>query len=534
MKRTIVMKILYKTIFFLLVFHLTAIGQNHRWELGTLIGVSGYNGDLVQSGIYDANEIHLGYGLFVRNNIHPNLSFRLNFLSGSISGDDANDAELGESRGFQFSSPLTEVSLQVELDLLGHKRYNGQARFKKMITPYVFGGVGYSVFDQTIDYNEAFLSSQGNDSDNLKLLESIANDKKTGAARGSLTIPIGLGLKIDLTEKSTLAFEWGARPSFTDFIDGVSQSGDVENTDWYSFGGATFSVRFGEKDRDKDGVPDSKDLCPNVSGSKAVSGCPDIDQDGIVDNEDACPYEKGYIELNGCPDRDKDGIADKEDECPNEAGILKYNGCPIKDADNDGVPDESDLCPYEVGLAKRNGCPYRDQDGDGVEDNDDRCPDAAGFPFNKGCPDTDNDGIVDVDDDCPRIQGSIEDKGCPKFLKDGIAGFNNNYVLFDEDSDIIKPDYFILLDQIAEVLRKYPDYKLRLEGYSDNRGNDHISQLVAESRAKACYSYFISLGITKDRLIYRGYGENKPIGDNNTTEGRALNRRVEFVLFKSN
>ena len=103
----------------------------------------------------------------------------------------------------------------------------------------------------------------------------------------------------------------------------------------------------------------------------------------------------------------------------------------------------------------------------------------------------------------------------------GFLLFQKNFILFDESSHFIKADYYVLLDKLIELLRQYPDYKLRIEGYSDNQGNDYISQQLAERRAKSCYDYITALGIEKDRILYRGYGENKPIGDNSTLEGRS-------------
>ncbi len=98
-------------------------------------------------------------------------------------------------------------------------------------------------------------------------------------------------------------------------------------------------VRIEPADRDKDGVPDADDECPEVPGTAGNKGCPllkDTDNDGTPDATDACPNEPGPIENRGCPitDRDKDSIADPEDACPDEQGVPdpdpKRNGCPRK------------------------------------------------------------------------------------------------------------------------------------------------------------------------------------------------------------
>lgn len=83
-----------------------------------------------------------------------------------------------------------------------------------------------------------------------------------------------------------------------------------------------------EEDRDKDGIPDKDDRCPDVAGLAALQGCPDRDGDGIADNVDACPDKAGPAEFNGCPDTDGDGIPDNLDRCPTVKGVASMNGCP--------------------------------------------------------------------------------------------------------------------------------------------------------------------------------------------------------------
>ena len=83
----------------------------------------------------------------------------------------------------------------------------------------------------------------------------------------------------------------------------------------------------------------------------------DKDKDGVVNEKDKCPDEPGEVALEGCPDKDGDGVADKDDKCPDVAGSDKYNGCPIPDSDGDGLNDEEDLCPNLRGIFENKGCP---------------------------------------------------------------------------------------------------------------------------------------------------------------------------------
>lgn len=81
-------------------------------------------------------------------------------------------------------------------------------------------------------------------------------------------------------------------------------------------------------DRDKDGILDNVDKCPDVFGLAAFGGCPDSDNDGIQDSEDKCPTVAGLSKFAGCPDGDGDGIMDSEDRCPTVAGVVSMQGCP--------------------------------------------------------------------------------------------------------------------------------------------------------------------------------------------------------------
>lgn len=101
------------------------------------------------------------------------------------------------------------------------------------------------------------------------------------------------------------------------------------------------------------------------------------------DNQRAYYYIDGIsVNLHPEDDRDKDGIIDKEDACPDEAGVSSTNGCP--DKDGDGVADKMDACPDKAGPADKQGCP--DGDGDGIADHLDKCPTVAGVASMKGCP----------------------------------------------------------------------------------------------------------------------------------------------------
>ena len=296
---------------------------------------------------------------------------------------------------------------------------------------------------------------------------------------------------------------------FTDHLGVNLQTGyhhgfQKNGTDYFQHS-AGIVIKFGSKDTDKDGIPDNKDTCPEVAGLKEFNGCPDTDGDGIADKDDACPQVKGLKEFNGCPDTDGDGIADKDDACPEVAGPKEFNGCP--DTDGDGIADKDDKCPDVAGPAENGGCPWPDTDGDGVLDKDDLCPEVAGPASNKGCPEPDEK----------------EQKQLNQYAKT---------ILFDTGKATIKFQSAEVLNQIINVLKKYPNSRFRIEGHTDSTGKKAKNMILSQNRADAVKVYLIQGGIDAGRLESQGFGPEKPIASNKNKKGRELNRRVEINLIK--
>ncbi len=321
-----------------------------------------------------------------------------------------------------------------------------------------------------------------------------------------------------------------------------------------------------KNDRDGDGVVDGLDACPDRAGLKRFNGCPDTDGDGVADPLDSCPFKAGPASNDGCPesDRDGDGVIDRLDRCPDRAGLKRFNGCP--DTDGDGVADHLDRCPDRAGLKSNQGCPQeiRDRDGDGVPDKQDRCPDRPGLKRFNGCPDTDGDGVADHLDRCPSEAGLVSMSGCPDSDGDGISNaedrcpykfgprsnqgcpqervtistqdrelldFAMRAVQFDHSRSTLKVESYAILDQIVEIMNRYPQYSLSIEGHTDNTGGAQYNLILSEQRALACHNYLVAKGVSPSRVKSKGFGETKPIADNNTYGGRSLNRRVEFNLY---
>jgi outer membrane protein OmpA-like peptidoglycan-associated protein len=285
----------------------------------------------------------------------------------------------------------------------------------------------------------------------------------------------------------------------------------------------------------------------------------DRDEDGIPDAEDACPDVKGVRDpdpkKNGCPpDRDGDGIADVDDACPDVKGVRsddpKKNGCP-PDRDGDGIVDAEDACPDVKGVRsddpKKNGCPPEsDRDGDGILDAVDACPDVKGVassdPKKNGCPpDRDEDGIPDAEDACPDVKGVSDPdpkkNGCPHVVvtKTEIVINQQVHFLFGKSkiSQTVDPVSDSLLTEVRDAIQAHPEMKhIEVQGHADNIGDAQFNQLLSEARARAVRDWLVQRGIPAEKLSAKGYGSRVPTAPNDSENGRAENRRVEFKIIK--
>jgi OOP family OmpA-OmpF porin len=177
-----------------------------------------------------------------------------------------------------------------------------------------------------------------------------------------------------------------------------------------------------------------------------------------------------------------------------------------KDTDGDGIADSLDACPLVPGLQSYKGCPIPDRDKDGVNDEADQCPDLPGDKANAGC---------------PLVQKDIREKM-------ELAAKN---IFFETDRYKLLPASYTALNAVARILKDHPLLKLDIEGHTDNSGSPEKNKTLSQHRAGAVLDYLSSrAGIKKERLSAAGYGSSRPIAGNDTPEGRALNRRVEFKL----
>ena len=260
---------------------------------------------------------------------------------------------------------------------------------------------------------------------------------------------------------------------------------------------------------------------------------PDTDKDGVYDDVDKCPTIFGLPRYQGCPipDTDADGVNDEEDSCVTVSGVARYHGCPIPDNDKDGVNDEEDSCINVPGLPQFHGCP--DTDGDGIPDPQDKCPTVPGVIKYQGCPvpDTDGDGIPDDLDACPNQPGPAATHGCPieKIVVQITADFKN--ILFNFGKSSIRPESEEIIGRAAKIMNEQiPNSSFYVDGFTDNVGSAARNKTLSKARAQSVVNLLIRYGVSKDRLLARGFGKEYPKCTNSTEDGRQCNRRVEVSI----
>jgi OOP family OmpA-OmpF porin len=244
-------------------------------------------------------------------------------------------------------------------------------------------------------------------------------------------------------------------------------------------------------------------------------------------------------------DTDGDGVLDKHDACPDtpKGAVVDATGCPV-DSDGDGVYDGLDSCEDTPRGATVDsyGCPS-DSDGDGVLDGLDTCANTptGAMVDRKGCPlDSDQDGVFDGLDQCPDTDTNlqVDINGCPIAVTDtevqllDTGTISTNKVVFATSSADLDMGDTAVLQEIGETLSRWPELKLEIGGHTDSSGSAAFNQKLSQQRAQSVLDYLTANYPEIDTTQYTvvGYGEENPVANNETVEGRAANRRVEFKV----
>ena len=507
------MKKIFTAILIAITFTSFSQTKDLPWQVGLGVGLSEYSGDLGNGFfLFDLTGHNIGpIGATKKNTPGIGVITVNKYLNSNF--DLSLRGYYGEWGYYKENSPLNYFFRNM-VGVECTPRWKFLAMDNAKFVPYLTAGVGFGRI--TMNTKDDKYGIFGLDKSYLY----------------QFTIPMGLGINVNLTEKIGLNLQSNFMWTSCDDVDQKNNTNNTFSTDaaWLHTIGITFNL--GKmKDADGDGVADRKDKCANTPAGALVdaSGCIiDKDKDGIADNLDACPDKAGMASFKGCPDTDNDGIEDAKDKCPTLAGIAKFDGCP--DTDNDGVQDSEDKCPNVSGIAQFKGCP--DTDGDGFQDSDDDCPTVKGIAQFKGCPDSDGDGISDNNDKCPTVAGPSSNNGCPEVKAEVRKLFERALqgVQFEVGKSTIKKESFAILNNVAKVMIDNPSYKLYVAGHTDNVGNADKNLQLSINRASAVEKYLESKGVATDRVRSEGFGQTNPVADNATKEGKAKNRRVEFKV----
>ncbi|MBO4708069.1 MAG: OmpA family protein [Elusimicrobiaceae bacterium] len=115
-------------------------------------------------------------------------------------------------------------------------------------------------------------------------------------------------------------------------------------------------------------------------------------------------------------------------------------------------------------------------------------------------------------------------------IEDEISVILNNDILFQYGKTDLSKESKQTLDKAVELLNQIPNRTLVIQGHTDSVGSDEYNMELSEQRAKRVYDYMMGQGLQIKEVSYKGFGEAKPVADNNTKEGRQANRRVEFRI----
>ncbi len=315
----------------------------------------------------------------------------------------------------------------------------------------------------------------------------------------------GLGQRIPLGSNAIFRWEGRVTHAFEDEEDLIGEA----MTHWGAIG--VISYVWGGRDTDQDGVKDAKDDCPQTPLGAHVDprGCPtDADGDGVYDGLDTCADTPAgaRVDASGCPtDSDGDGVFDGLDACPDTpAGArIDATGCAL-DSDSDGIADGIDQC---------DGTP------------------AGAVVDARGCPtDSDGDGVFDGLDQCPNTEAGtrVDERGCAVLFEEEKAELVLEGVQFEFNRADLKDTSTATLDRVAASLMAWPEIRVEVGGHTDSRGRDAYNLDLSTRRAAAVRDYLIQRGVPADQLTSHGYGETRPVADNDTEDGRARNRRVEL------
>lgn len=368
---------------------------------------------------------------------------------------------------------------------------------------------------------------------------------------------LGLGIEFALTPQWLIDITAGSALFTTDNINGLKSNKNdkfLHDYDRYSnIGlGITYVVGSCHTDEDKDGLEKCDEDLLKSDPKNA-----DTDGDGLKDGEEYLTYKTNLLKADTDGDGLKDGQEVKDTKTdPNKmdtdgdglndgAEVNDYNTNPLKvDTDGDKLSDSEEVNTTKTDPNKA------DTDGDGLSDyeeinttkTDPKIPDTDGDGLNDGAEvNTYKTNPLNKDTDAGSVPDGVEvNRGTnPLDKSDDVAkvvavgqAWNLRGIRFASGKAEILPESHQTLDSAYQALKLNKDWLVEIQGHTDSDGSNKANQTLSEKRAQSVKDYLVSKGIDPSRIATKGFGELKPIASNKTKEGKAQNRRIEFVRTK--
>ena len=402
----------------------------------------------------------------------------------------------------------------------------------RSFSPYVYVGGGAMFYKR----KNGLKSPVPNDDMNTSMMIPVGIGFESFASKNvSIGLDLGYRLLDDWTDyrkhsfsdsyasaRVGLNFYMGSSAADDDDADGLSNGEEarlgtnpnVADTDGDGLKDGEEVLRYKTEplktDSDGDGLSDGDE----VFKYKTSPANRDTDSDGLSDGDEVMKYKTDPLRI----DTDGDTLSDGDE-------VMKYKSDPLKvDTDRDGLSDWDEVQTYKTDPTKV------DTDGDGLSDNDEVKKyktdplkvDTDGGGVNDGAEVQRNTNPLDSKDDITK-ETIILEKGKTVVLE-GVNFATGRAVLTKESETTLEKAF------IAMVAN--PDVVVEIAGYTDNVGSDALNDRLSLRRAQAVQTWMVKKGIPLNRMTAVGKGKRDPIATNDTPDGRAQNRRIEFHVQK--